>query len=70
MLNLYKKKLKIKINFDKIFNRKVLNEKIEQNLSDHWRFRCSNNPKLYNLSKFRLDSIKYEENCLEFNLGS
>ncbi|XP_078001294.1 uridine diphosphate glucose pyrophosphatase NUDT22-like [Glandiceps talaboti] len=50
------------------FNRKVLDTH-ETNIETIWAKRVEQNPRLFNGSKFRLDSAKYENNGVTLNLG-
>ena len=62
-------KLRVVLSAD--FNRKTLPAPHEKHVSQIWDLRVKMNPKLYNGTKFRIDSVKTneEEGTVIFNLG-
>ncbi|XP_046571099.1 uridine diphosphate glucose pyrophosphatase NUDT22-like [Haliotis rubra] len=51
------------------YNRKRLPEAMEHNVETVWSDRLAKNPKLYNGTKFRIDSVSIEGDALTVNLG-
>lgn len=62
---------KLHVALSKDFNRKTLPAPHENHISQIWDLRVKMNPKLYNGSKFRIDSVvcKEEDGSVTFNLG-
>lgn len=62
-------KSQIEIEYDAVkFNRKV-HKNVENFMEEYWNQKCSENPRLYNGSKFRLDSFQLKEKLLKIQVG-
>ena len=60
---------RLQVRLSKEFNRKLLLCGLENTVDSVWERRCAENPKLWNGTKFRLDSAYDDQNGTFFNLG-
>ncbi|KAK6181529.1 hypothetical protein SNE40_009364 [Patella caerulea] len=66
----FRSRNQIAVCLDNEYNRKSLPQKLDEAMEDVWKQRVDTNPKLFNGTKFRLDSVKEEDGgVVTINLG-
>ncbi len=59
----------LQVRLSRKYNRATLPGSREKNIAMVWEHRLGRNPKLWNGTKFRIDSVHLEDNVVVFNLG-
>ena len=66
---LFVEREKLKVKLSSLYNRKTLPPEYESTIDGIWEERKRKNPKLWNGTKFRIESVDQENSSPVFNLG-